>query len=277
MAASRNRIALTAASWNAHACVAHTRAALTDFLAPDVRLGNAGLRDAWSRLDEIVRAAPPPAGLSCDLSVQPVGSRLDVNASEETQLARLLREGGMRPVQAESAAAALADWKDADSIPRALGAERPWYQAQRRPEPSNRPFAHVRELRLVRGLEVWPALDSLLEVEPGPVALSHARPEILALLPGFTLELVQRVIDARRRDEPVRSFHELSQGLSPDARETLERSSASLPALVLLEPMAWVMTARSTAGKPPVTVAVEVRFGRAGVRAVAIRRRSWIQ
>src|SRR5206468_1245391 len=49
---------------------------------------------------------------------------------------------------------ALADWTDADDVPRPRGAERDWYLAQTPPlVPRNAPFASVGELALVRGID----------------------------------------------------------------------------------------------------------------------------
>ncbi|MGH7334196.1 MAG: hypothetical protein ACREKS_15930 [Candidatus Rokuibacteriota bacterium] len=246
IAPARNRIALTAASWNAEACLAHARAVLADALMEQALTHRPAAGEAWNRLDRLLTATPAPRAFGCELSLRAVGSRLDVNASDTATLARLFLEMGMRTGQADSAAAALS---------------------------AARPFVDTRQLHPLPQLESTPALDGVLDVEPGPIALNHAPAEVLALLPGFTEETVQRVIDARRRDAPITTFGELSELLSPEVPD----ASARLPALVVFEPTAWVLAARSTVGQPPVAVVVEARLARSGGSAAVVRRRSWIQ
>lgn len=276
MATSRNRIALTEASWTAAACLAHARAMIAETLQGEPRSASGRAPGPWHRLDRTIGEAPALIDLPCTLSARAVGSRLDVNASDEGTLRRLLREV-MPGATADSAAAALADWMDRDDAARPLGVETAWYEAHVRPVPANAPFIDMEQVHLVRGLERVAGLDSLLGLEPGPIALNHAPPQVLALLHGFTPETVARVLAARRRELPIRSFRELADGLSPSAAEALDAAAATLPGLAVLEPVAWVLAARSRRGTPPVTAVVELRLTRAGERTVVERRRSWIE
>jgi general secretion pathway protein K len=274
---SHNRVALTVATWNAAGCLAHAREVLAEAAAIANRPGSDGAEAAWNRVGETLQGSAPPSVFHCTLTAQPAGALLDVNASDEATLARLLRNAGMRGGQADSAAAALADWMDADDAARPSGAEREWYRANRRAVPSNRSFESVHELHLVRGLEAFPQLDSVLGVEPGPIALNAAVPEVLALLPGFTAEAVERVVGIRRGGSRVRSYAELPGLLSPDAGGAMERATARLLGATVLNPTAWVLTARSAAGTPAVTVVSEARVVGIGRGVVITRSRSWIE
>jgi len=246
IAPSRNRIALTSASWSAAACVAHARAALADgFEQEGVREAGA-TATTWDWVDRTLKASPPPTELGCQLEARAVGSRLDVNASDEATLARLFRKVGMPAARADSVAATVA---------------------------LRKPYVDRRELRLVRDLQTLTSLDSVLDVEPGPIALDRAPAAALALLPGFTEETVERVLDARARDAPISTFHELSQLLSPEMPD----ASARLPGLAVFQPTAWVITARATNGMPPITAVVEVRLARSRGGTVITRWRSWIE
>lgn len=276
VAVSHNRRALTGAGWVASGCLAQARVALSDAMTA-VSPGEDAVHAVWSDVNRILQTIRAPAAFHCALDARPLGGRLDVNAADEATLARLLRNVGMRPGQADTAAAALADWTDADDTPRPAGAERAWYQAHHRPGPSNRPFESLRELHLVRGLEQATAVERVLDIEPGPIVLNLAPPEVLELLPGFTAEAAAQVVAGRAGGEPLRGFRELPGVLSPDARKTWDLGSTRLPAAAVLNPVAWVITTRATAGSPPVTAVIEVRVvpSRDGI-AVA-RRRSWIE
>src|SRR5437773_12145890 len=85
-----------------------------------------------------------------EVQVEDEARRLDLNAPELTDaVPRLLALLGLDPGLAD----ALADWIDADDVPRPRGAERDWYLAQTPPRvPRNTPFASVGELALVRGI-----------------------------------------------------------------------------------------------------------------------------
>jgi type II secretory pathway component PulK len=245
--ASHNRIALIEASWQAEACLAQAQAMVVSLAGGDsTRMG----REAWSRLDETLRTATGPRTFSCRITIRAVGSRLDVNAGDAVILGRLLRELGMRPGQADSVAVRVQ---------------------------AGKPYANLRQLRLVPGLDSLAALDSVLDVEQGPVAINQAPAKVLALLPGFTPELADQVIEARRRHEPITNFADLNRGLSPDARDTLARGSARLMGTAVIDPASWILTIRSSKGRPAVTTVLEARVTAWNGRSSVGRRRSWVE
>ncbi len=244
IASSRNRIALAAAGWLAAGCVARARVAVADALQHEIIEHADLMLKSWDRVDQLLRAEPLPAG--CTLAARPVGARLDLNASDGSTLGRLFRNIGMKPPRADSAASAVA---------------------------AHKPYVDLRQLHLLPGLESVGVLDSVLDVEPGPIALNQAPASVLALLPGFTDETVQRVLEARARGEPIASFQALSELLSPDD----PGASARLPAAAVFQPVAWVITARAMAGRPAVTSVVEVRLGRAGSGTSIGPQKSWVE
>jgi len=249
MASSRNRMAFTRAAWLGQACLAYGREALRDAFTQETATRLDSSRTLWSHLDRVLAEAPRTVA-GCTLSAQVVGSRLDVNATDEATLRRVLRVAGMAAAKADSTAAAITQWIKTKGR-----------------------FVDQRELHRVPGLDSLERLDSILGVEPGPLALNQAPRELLALLPGFTDHTVREVLDARARGEPIMTFHELTPWLdraTPDA-------SAKLPGLILLTPTAWVVTARTRNGTPPVTAVIEVRLSRAGHSTSITRRRSWLE
>jgi hypothetical protein len=272
MATSRNRIALTQAAWNARSCLARVRETLRAALELERVRGPDPFGAVWDHVDQVIMKSDPSAS-GCTLTARPIGSRVDVNATDEPTLARLLSAAGLPVASADSAAAALSDWIDADDAVRPLGAERSWYQAHGRGGPSNLPFVSVRELRLVRGLETFARLDSVLDVEPGPIALNHAVPEALSLLPGFTERTVQALLDARARGTPISTFHDLTALLDTNA----VGASARLPGIVVFPATAWVITIRSRVGDPPLTAVLESRLVRGTNSTSVARRRAWVE
>ncbi|PYP60082.1 MAG: hypothetical protein DMD40_01990 [Gemmatimonadetes bacterium] len=274
IAASRNRIALTQGLWRAEACLALERDALRDALSREVVARRDSSGSLWNYVDRVVRERPTPVR-DCSLSARAVGSRLDINAADEGTLARVLEAAGWPEARADSAAAAIADWIDANDEPRPQGAERTWYVARNRVPPSNSALVDMRELRRIRGLEDETAdqLDSILDVEPGAIALNLAPREILSLLPGFNDRAIREVLDARARGVPITAFIQLRPWLDPAVPD----ASAKLPGLVLLAPEAWIVTARVRTGAPPVTTAIELRLARGDRTTIITRRRTWIE
>ncbi len=249
MASSRNRMALTRAIWLGRACLAYGREAMRDALTQEAAAGADSSARLWDHIDRALAEAPNSVA-GCTLSAKAVGSRLDVNATDEATLRRVLVVAGMPAAKADSTAAVIRQW-----IKTKGG------------------FADRRELRRVPGLESFGPLDSILDVEPGPLALNQASRELLTLLPGFTDRTVREVLDSRARGEPIRTFHTLTAWLDPRTPD----ASAKLPGLVLLTPTAWVVTARTRNGTPPVTAVIELRLSRAGHSTAITRQRSWLQ
>src|SRR2546422_3224596 len=98
---------------------------------------------------EVGRQALGPGWV--EVQVEDEARRLDLDAPELADaVPRLLALLGLDPGLAD----ALADWTDADDVPRPRGAERDWYLSQTPPRvPRNAPFASVGELALVRGID----------------------------------------------------------------------------------------------------------------------------
>lgn len=249
LATSRNRIAITEATWSARACMAFALAAVERALH-----SQGGSREpaavAWHRVEGTLATTALPQDLHCRLSASAIGSRLDLNAADSATVVRLLRSNGVRAALADSTTNALL-----------LG----------------RPYSSLSEVRAVGGLSGIANLDTLVAIGTGAVALNHAHQEVLAALPGFTPEAVERVGEARARGRPIQDFIELSRALSPPARETFDAALPSLLAMVVLEPVAWLVTARSSEGRPPMTVVIEVRIGQLDGRLGISRRRTWTE
>jgi general secretion pathway protein K len=272
---AHNRIALTRARWHAEDCVERARAVIDDALAngDDVPRPIPG---GWDVLDRVVLASPAVVDAGCDLTVRPAGTSVNVNIADADQLGALLTALGVAAPQVDSMVDALLDWRDADDIPRPVGAERGWYHTAHRLLPRNGPLASVGELRFVRGFgpDVLSdsGLASVLTVEPGRIVWDRAPLAVLASLPGMTLETLSRIAELRNRGLSVDAAS-LGASLSPASAQALSARYADLQRLTTSEPDAWLLTARGHDGaSPSLTAAIDVRLVRAGTRAAVVRR-----
>jgi general secretion pathway protein K len=269
--AAENRIALMRGRWRAEDCLERARAVIDDAL----RGGEAMPRPVaggWDALDRVVAASPAITDAACDVTLVPAGVAVDVNAADGEQLLALLTAVGIGAARADSMVDALLDWRDADDIPRPMGAERDWYRAVGRFSPRNGPLADVRELRRVRGFDETTLPDSVLDavftVEPGRIVWNRAPLAVIASVPGIGEEALGRVAERRARDVSLTGMTDLSGSLSPGARALLDARYADVQRLTTDRPDAWILSAKRGGA------AIEVRLAPAGGRAAIVRRRT---
>ena len=274
--AAGNRVDIAGATWRAADCLERARAGIADVLHAPPERDARGL-SGWSALDTSVPRASIVASAHCDVRLQAVGSRIDVNSADAEMLGAVLHRLGLADARRDSMVDALLDWRDADDVPRPHGAERQWYVTNGRFAPRNGPFADVREIRRVRGFEKLQGLDSLVSVEPGRVSLAHAPLSVLGVLPGIDEEALSRISEERTRGATSGDLMELMAQLSPDARQRMLVRYSDLVHAATSEPDAWILEARATAGLSAITVVTQVRLVRAGDRAAIVRRRTWTQ
>lgn len=270
LATAQNRINATSARWRASGCAEAVRAAV------DMALGDTLTSPvaAWDTVD-MVLAAPGAVPAGCSVVAAAAGDRLDANSAQIDGLRATFVAAGADQARADSLADALVDWRDADSVPHALGAEGEWYRSSGRVTPSNRPFESTEEIRLVRGFESADSVIALLTVEPGRILLDRAPLPVIAALPGMTPETVGRIAELRWRHEPVGDLARLGGLLSDDARRTLNAAYPALVRQVTSEPDAWIVRITASAGVPQSSETDELRLVRAGRRAGVTRERIW--
>ena len=276
VAASRNRANATRAMWRAHDCLERARVAVDQALhePDDFSLHKTS---PWLLLDSVVARSGLAGGLSCRVQLRAVGTTLDVNAADADMIGRLLRAGGIPIARADSMTDALLDWRDSDDMPRALGAERGWYEQGGRATPRNAALASDREIVLVRGFDSAAAVAGLSSVDSARIVLPRAPLAVLAALPGLEEEALSRVAERRLHGPWPPDLVMLSADLSTAARATLMQHYPELARLTTAEPDAWLLTSYGRDGSPPVTAAIEARLVRAGTRAAVVRRRSWLE
>jgi general secretion pathway protein K len=275
IASAHNRADITRATWRARGCTERARAAIGELLVAPPERDRRGL-SGWSTLDVAIPASPLVTSARCDVRLHVTGNRIDINHADAETLGAALRVLGLAAPRSDSMVDALLDWRDADEVPRPLGAERGWYVAHARFAPRDGAFEDVRELARVRGFEGVPGLDSIFGVEMGRVALAHAPLAVIAALPGLSGEATARIAEERARGESLGDLTALAAQLSPEARRFMLSRYADLVHAATVEPDAWIVESRATVGSPAVTVVVQLKLVRAGDRAAIVRTRTWI-
>ncbi len=262
---AQNRTDALRAAWAMEGCLAQTQAKVDEELSEE---GDG--EDRWADLDR--RLASDGVLQSCDVVLRPVGVTLDVNDADRGRLLALLIAAGTPYERADSMAAAISDWRDADEDVQRGGAEQNWYHALSRPGPRNAPFEALDELGLVRGFEAPTPIHELLGIEAGRVLLTRAPAAVLATLPGFGEESIARLIELRAAG-PV-DLLQLGAALSPGAQALLQSHQMELAGMATASPDAWIVTAharRSARGGP---TSIELRVVRSGHRAAIMRHRT---
>jgi type II secretory pathway component PulK len=253
----RNRAWLLRAHWAREAC-------LGILLARSAAGGENGLHaptgQALPRVDL-------GGGIWCEAVWEPTGQRLNVNTAGFESLTRLLGD--------PEAAAALLDWRDADSLPRPGGAERDWYRSARRRTPRNGHFAAIEELAFVRGFDSAraAALERWLTARPGELLdPNHAPLQLLAVLPGIGEEALGVASELRRRRFELESWGDLARHLSQAAAAHLRAAETELGHVAAFGPQPrWIRIRAGLVGTPLTSesaVAVQTARGRLAVLMV---------
>jgi general secretion pathway protein K len=268
---TRNRINLERAFWRASACAAIAQAVI------DERLENAptfeAAADTWRALDRMIAEDASAPGDRCTLSLEAAGTRIDVNSASEEMLMRLFEAMGLDDA-APALVDALNDWRDADDVPRPLGAERDWYAARGRDLPRNGPLADPRELARIRGFEALDRFESVLTTASGHISLTTAPVAVLRAVPGITRETAERIVALRETGAPVSDLLSIAGQLSHESADSLMAGYQDIARLTTANPDAWLLTVRGETGYPAVSVTLTRRLARSGRHAVVVGTRS---
>lgn len=249
MVTSNNRVAMTQATWAARACLATVRARLDAALNP--RDADAATQArVWWRLDALVSAAPLPPESPCRVSATANGSQLDANVEDSSTLAGLFERNGLPRARSDS----VVIW--------ILG---------------HRPFETEESLAGVLERHGVGAFSEFLGVGVGPIALNHAPPKVLVALPGFTIDVAERVLRDRRTGNRLDSFQALLDAAPLRARDSVEAALPLLIARVTLDASHWTVMARSTAGKPEITAVLEQQVRVLNGFITVSQTRSWFE
>jgi type II secretory pathway component PulK len=269
--ASRNRAELERAYWLAAGCAARVRG-LIDALLRGGTTSDASAA-VWRTLDRRVTRTMTfdPA---CDVGLEALGTRLDVNTASDEMVARLLSALGVPDARSREMVDALADWKDSDDDARDAGAERGWYAAEHRERPRNGPIADTRELARVRGFERISDFDAVLGTDGGRVSLATASVPVLMSIPGVTREAAETIAQLRDQGDPVGDLLAVTGLVSSSSADSLTTRYADAAHVSTATPDGWILTVRASSGFPPNTATLTLRLVRDGdaARLVFARR-----
>jgi general secretion pathway protein K len=158
------------------------------------------------RTDPILHQADEAAGGNFDVKIISEGARFNINAIILRDDKALLRDmfitWGLELDVAQAITDALADWIDADDDESLNGAEKAWYEEQGRfNQPFNRPFYHMDEVRLVRGMElveaVRPDWKNWFTIwGGGKLDLNEAPAELIAAAANVSIDVAVQVPEA---------------------------------------------------------------------------------
>jgi hypothetical protein len=173
-----------------------------------------GSNPAVKRIDPILHLQDESAGGGFDVKIYSEGSRFNINSlllNQDTDLLRDMFIGwGLELEVAQAVTDSLADWVDPDDEARLTGAELEWYEEQGRlNQPFNRPFFHLDEVRLVRGMEIVemfnPNWQSWFTIwSGGKLDLNDAAPDLIAAATGTTVEMASLISEMVRGPDGVR-------------------------------------------------------------------------
>ena len=149
--------------------------------------------------------------------------KVDINTSNETQLAALINSVVYDDWQQQALLNAILDWRDADDDTRTQGAERRQYRmAGLSYGPSNGAFQSVEDLMLVLGMNeaIFNYLQPFITIYSGQaeIDMRYASPSLLAIL---ATELQKRNIDdqaLRKRMDDFADDEVPDTGLAPAAK-----------------------------------------------------------
>jgi len=157
-----------------------------------------GSNPVVKRSDPLLKQFDAETGEGFEVRVISEGGRFNINAlilrDDKELLRTLFIDWGLDLDTAQAIADSLSDWIDPDDDVALNGAEVDWYESQGRlNQPFNRPFYHIDEVSLVRGMELVEAVrpdwrEWFTIWSGGALDLNEARAELIAAAADVPLE-----------------------------------------------------------------------------------------
>ena len=205
------------------------------------------------------------------------GSRLQINRATEADVRRLLVALRLDAGEADRLAQRILDWRDHDTFRRGRGAERADYlRAGARTLPSDADFTRVDELRDVEGMtqELFERIAPHVTVlGTGQINLNSAPLVVLSSLPGLGAEAIALIVRAQESTRSIRSLEELTNRLSPGAREAIAETGGELAQRVTFETREVVVESEGWLDGSPVRARGEALYAKGGDALFSVWRR----
>lgn len=169
---------------------------------------------AVRRTDPLLRFSTDDGDGGYEARIVSEGEKFNINAillrNDEDLLKSIFIDWGLELDEAQAVVDALIDWVDSNDEVGLNGAEVEWYTEQGRiNQPFNRPFYHLDELRLVRGMDYIEALrpdwrNWFTIWSAGALDLNEASAELIAAAAGVTPEEAAIVPETVRGPDGLR-------------------------------------------------------------------------
>lgn len=185
---------------------------------------------AVKRTDPLLRQMSEENGEGFEARIISEGEKFNINAivlrQDEALLKSMFIDWGLELDEAEAVVDALVDWVDTNDEVGLNGAESEWYLDQGRlNQPFNRPFYHLDEVRLVRGMDYIEALkpdwrEWFTIWSAGALDLNEASADLIAAAAEITVEEAAvipetvRGADGLRDTEDDAPFQSVEQALA---------------------------------------------------------------
>ncbi|MCI0432567.1 MAG: general secretion pathway protein GspK [Gemmatimonadetes bacterium] len=266
-----NALEETRARAAADAGIEHARSRLKAVLGTDgPRLRGSALHEtiATGRLDQLQHDTIILGEARYTVRIVDAGALLNLNRAGEEQLRRFLGALRVDWSDADRIAQSVADWRDADDLHRARGAERGHYLAARLPAlPRNGPFETTAELRFVMGMTpaIFERVRPWITLEgPGLIDVNTAPEPVLRSLPGITQEGAALVLRRRSQGGRFHNTQELSDALSPIARQAFLAEMAGFLRLAAFDVTELLVESKGWVEGSPVRVRITAQLAPAG-------------
>lgn len=137
-----------------------------------------------------------------EISIIDEAGKIDINVADEQTLLGLFKAVGVEDPDAQKLVDAVMDWRDADDLVRANGAEENEYRAAGLGwRPANVGFQTKDQLQQVLGMnyEIFQALEPSITIYTGQgqPSLGFASPTVLQTVPGVTPEIAEQLVGQR--------------------------------------------------------------------------------
>jgi general secretion pathway protein K len=256
---SRNRIWLRRAEWAREACA-------------EILLAKWATRPTGGTVETArnpgVDSVDLGRGSWCSAHLENPDARLNINTADPAQIRALLGSNSLTD--------ALLDWRDPDSIARPQGAEADWYRPRDLPLPRNGTLASVAELTLVKGFDsaTVARLSGFLTTDgDGRIDVNAAPPAVLATLPGFDEDVIDRIVGRRAQGQMVASLDGLIGQLPLSLQRQLLASYQTLQWEVATGPTSYTGVVEGRVADTPIHSREVLTLVPVDRRLAVIRRR----
>jgi general secretion pathway protein K len=171
--------------------------------------------DPWLDVDSLYSGAYAIDSIDVQVRARDLGTQVNINRLTEAELRTFFGFVLNNAETADKLAQAIVDWRDADDIPRARGAEKDDYvKAGLMTLPQNGEFREVEDLLQVMGMtpEIYELVGPYLTVRgDGLVNLNTAPAPVLRVLPGMTDVILGQILALRSSGRRITSVAQVMQ------------------------------------------------------------------